>query len=169
MKKSPLVKTDKQRIADLEKTVKELMDWYVKNKKAANVLGEQFCQCEHPSPSYSGLTNMIQYCMICSRQIHVKPYTAMRSTGDDSYQPGDAIRTQMLKEAGYTLEEYKKCCVSVEEFIELVGIKPIKSQDDDRKAVIYQIISFLDNARVPVDIYSVEILAEKILAIVKGE
>ncbi len=39
------------------------------------------------------------------------------------YKSGDATRTQMLKEAGLTLEQYKKACVSVEEFVKLVGIK----------------------------------------------
>ena len=52
------------------------------------------------------------------------------------YQSGDAIKTQMLKEAGFTLEQYEKACISVEEFINLVGIKkPTHPQLKDKRKV----------------------------------
>ena len=38
---------------------------------------------------------------------------------DIEYTPGDATRTQMLKEAGLTWEDYAKAMLSLEEFIKL--------------------------------------------------
>ncbi len=47
------------------------------------------------------------------------PFTErIARTGD-----GEATKTQMLKEAGFTLKQYKKACNSVEEFVKLMGIK----------------------------------------------
>lgn len=43
----------------------------------------------------------------------------LREEIETNYQSGDATRAQMLKEAGLTLEQYKRACVSVEEFINL--------------------------------------------------
>jgi len=46
------------------------------------------------------------------------------------YKAGDATRTQMLKEAGLTWEEYQNALVSLEEFIKLIDTAEQRGREE---------------------------------------
>ena len=51
---------------------------------------------------------------------------------DMGYRPGDAIRAQLLKEAGLNLEQYRRACLSVEEFIDTLAAERQKWAEEIR-------------------------------------
>jgi hypothetical protein len=60
-------------------------------------------------------------CKCIKNCIHCHPENFVVSTDTtEEYQSGDATRSQILKEAGISLEEYRKSCLSVEEYLELI-------------------------------------------------
>lgn len=68
-----------------------------KSYTAMRSTGEVFCQCEHPQPRFAGLSNVIQYCMLCSRQISKQTTPVCCRCEKEVNKPQEDVRCSVLQ------------------------------------------------------------------------